>query len=71
LGANAEQLKGRGKEAAGTLTGDKRLEREGKADRAAASAKQKVRDVARKVDYVIDAAREKAVGATEGSRESS
>lgn len=38
----AEEIKGRLKEAAGDLTGDKSLEREGKLDRASAAAKKTV-----------------------------
>ena len=47
----AEDLKGRVKEAAGDLTDDKDLEREGKADQAAASIKDKADDA---VDAVKD-----------------
>ncbi|HXF36077.1 MAG TPA: CsbD family protein [Actinomycetota bacterium] len=48
-----EEAKGRLKEAAGDLTDDERLEREGKADRAAAKAKGKAKEV---VDKAKDAA---------------
>ena len=44
-----DETKGRAKEAAGDLTGDEKLEREGKVDRAAADVKDKVSDVADKV----------------------
>ena len=47
--ANMDEAKGRVKEAAGNLTGDKDLENEGKVDRAAGSVKEKVGDVADKV----------------------
>lgn len=48
----ADELKGRAKEAAGDVTGDKSLENEGKADRAAG----KVKDVVDKAtDTVKDA----------------
>ncbi len=46
-----DELKGRAKEAAGSLTGDKDLKREGKADQAAASVKDAVGDA---VDSVKD-----------------
>ena len=46
-----DDLKGRAKEAAGSLTNDKDLKREGKADRAAASVKDTVGNV---VDAVKD-----------------
>ena len=36
-----DQVKGRAKEAAGVLTGDEKLEREGKLDRAAGNVKEK------------------------------
>ena len=48
----SDELKGRVKEAAGVLTGDKRLKREGKADQAVGKVNQKVEKV---VDKVKDA----------------
>jgi uncharacterized protein YjbJ (UPF0337 family) len=48
----SDELKGRVKEAAGALTGDKRLKREGKADQAVGKIKQKVEKV---IDKVKDA----------------
>ena len=48
----SDELKGRVKEAAGILTGDKRLKREGKADQAVGKIKQKVEKV---IDKVKDA----------------
>jgi uncharacterized protein YjbJ (UPF0337 family) len=48
----SDELKGRVKEAAGALTGDKKLKREGKADQAVAKIKQKVEKV---IDKVKDA----------------
>ena len=47
--ANMDEAKGRVKEAAGDLTGDKDLKNEGKVDRAAGSVKDKVGDIADKV----------------------
>jgi uncharacterized protein YjbJ (UPF0337 family) len=49
---NTDEIKGRVKEAAGDLTDDRDLEREGKVDRAAGKAKDKVGDV-------VDAVKEK------------
>jgi uncharacterized protein YjbJ (UPF0337 family) len=49
MGGKTDQLKGRVKEAAGVLTGDKRLEREGKVDRAVGSIKEKLGEVAEDV----------------------
>ena len=50
--ASKDELKGRAKEAAGKLTDDHELQREGKVDRAAGKAKEtvdKVKDKAKKV----------------------
>jgi uncharacterized protein YjbJ (UPF0337 family) len=44
--ANTDETKGRLKEAAGDLTGDKDLKREGKVDRATGAAKDKLDDAA-------------------------
>jgi len=49
--ANKDEVKGRAKQSAGVLTGDKDLEREGKADRVAGAVKEKV-DEAR--DWIAD-----------------
>lgn len=54
----SDELKGRAKEAAGALTGDKKLSREGKADQAVGKVKQeakKVKDnVKKKIDDALD-----------------
>jgi uncharacterized protein YjbJ (UPF0337 family) len=44
-----DEAKGRTKEAAGDLTDDEKLKREGKVDRAVSSVKEKVDDVADKL----------------------
>ena len=44
--ANTDEAKGRLKEAAGDLTGDKDLKREGQVDRATGAVKDKVDDAA-------------------------
>ena len=49
----SDELKGRVKEAAGALTGDSKLKREGKADQAAGKIKQKVEKVIDKVKDVL------------------
>jgi uncharacterized protein YjbJ (UPF0337 family) len=49
----ADKLKGQTKEAAGDLTGDKDLKREGKVDRASGSVKDKVGDAGDKVKDAI------------------
>lgn len=48
-----DDLKGRVKEAAGDLTGDDGLQREGKVDQATGTVKDKVGDAADKVKDVI------------------
>jgi uncharacterized protein YjbJ (UPF0337 family) len=47
-----EEMRGRAKEAAGDLTGDEDLQREGKVDKTSASIKDKVSDAA---DSIKDA----------------
>jgi uncharacterized protein YjbJ (UPF0337 family) len=58
MGEKADEAKGRVKEAAGDLTGDKDLEREGKMDQAGATVKEKtgkaVDKTKEKVDDVLD-----------------
>jgi uncharacterized protein YjbJ (UPF0337 family) len=46
---NKDEAKGRVKEAAGSLTGDEDLKREGKVDRASGQAKEGVEKVADKI----------------------
>ena len=53
MGENVDKGKGRVKEAAGDLTGDKDLKREGKVDRAAGNVKDKVGDAADKVKDTV------------------
>jgi len=57
MSEKTEDLKGRAKEAAGSLTDDDKLRREGKLDQASASAKEKAEDavdaVKDKVDRVL------------------
>jgi uncharacterized protein YjbJ (UPF0337 family) len=49
----ADKTKGRVKEAAGTLTGDDKLKREGKIDRGAGTVKDKVAEAADKVKDTV------------------
>jgi uncharacterized protein YjbJ (UPF0337 family) len=49
MGDRIDEAKGRTKQAAGDLTDDEKLKREGKIDRAVSSVKDKVDDVADKV----------------------
>jgi uncharacterized protein YjbJ (UPF0337 family) len=54
-----DEIKGRAKEAAGDLTDDKDLQREGKADRLAGKVKDAVDDTKDKVEDVVDKAKDK------------
>ncbi len=58
----AEELKGRGKEAAGSLTNDQSLKNEGKGDQAHAEGKQKITDAADAVKGKIDDVKDKLTG---------
>lgn len=53
-GGKTDEVKGRVKEAAGVLTGDEKLEREGKADQSAAKLKKGVEKVQKKAEEIID-----------------
>jgi uncharacterized protein YjbJ (UPF0337 family) len=53
MGENLDDAKGRVKEAAGDLTGDDDLQREGKIDQAAGTVKEKVGDAADKVKETV------------------
>jgi uncharacterized protein YjbJ (UPF0337 family) len=52
--ANEDDLKGRVKEAAGDLTGDKDLQREGQVDQATGKVKDKIDDVADKAKDAVN-----------------
>ena len=54
VSGKSDQVKGRVKEAAGALTGDKKLKREGKTDQAVGKVKQKLEKV---IDRTKDAVR--------------
>ena len=54
-----EEVKGRAKEAVGGLTGDKDLESEGKVDRRAGEAKEKLGHANEKIHEIVDKADEK------------
>jgi uncharacterized protein YjbJ (UPF0337 family) len=55
----AEQAKGRVKQAAGDLTGDDSLRREGKVDEASGKAKDALDDVKDKAEGMIDKVKDK------------
>ena len=54
MGANSDEMKGRAKEAAGDLTDNDDLKREGKVDQASGSAKKKIDKAKDKVQDVLD-----------------
>jgi len=56
---NTDDIKGRVKEAAGDLTDNERLQREGKADQAAGKVKEFVDDAKEKVEDAVDAVKDK------------
>jgi uncharacterized protein YjbJ (UPF0337 family) len=60
MAGKTDQAKGRAKEAVGSLTGDKDLKSEGKADRRAGEAKEKVDHAKDKVKEVVDKTKDKA-----------
>ena len=53
MGEHIDDVKGRVKEAAGDLTNDEKLQREGKVDQATATVKEKVGEVADKVKGLV------------------
>ncbi len=57
MGEKADKAKGRTKEAAGDLSGDRDLKREGKVDRASGSVKEKVSGAADKVKDAVSSKR--------------
>ena len=52
-GGKTEELKGRMKEAAGALTGDEKLKREGQFDQTVGRVKQKVDEIIDKVKETV------------------
>jgi uncharacterized protein YjbJ (UPF0337 family) len=54
VNTKTKQWKGRIKQAAGTVTGNKKLEREGRADRLSGEAKERVTQAKNKADELID-----------------
>jgi len=59
MGSNIDDAKGRVKEAAGDVTDNDKLKREGKADQAGAKVKDFVDDVKEKVEDAVDGVKEK------------
>ena len=62
MSGEMDQVKGRVKQAAGDLTVDSDLQREGERDEAAGKLKEKVEDVKDQVDDAIDTVKDKANG---------
>jgi uncharacterized protein YjbJ (UPF0337 family) len=60
--SNIDEAKGRVKEAAGDLTDNDELKREGKVDQAAADAKQHVEKAADKAGDAVDSIKDKLSG---------
>ena len=58
MSGNLDEAKGRAKEAAGALTGDKDLKAEGKGDQAAGKVKQAAEAAKDKVDDAVDAVKD-------------
>jgi uncharacterized protein YjbJ (UPF0337 family) len=61
-----EDMKGRVKEAAGDLTDDEKLKREGKVDRASAEVKEKVGEVADKAKEGVEKVKDKVQDKVQG-----
>ena len=61
MGEHIDEAKGRTKEAAGDLTDDEKLKREGKVDRAVSGIKDKIDDAADKVKEKVGTEDRKSV----------
>ena len=64
-----ENIKGRVKEAIGSLSGNKRTQAEGTVERTAGAANEKVGEVERKVDDAFDTERDRSVSREESDDE--
>lgn len=60
MGAKSDDIKGRAKEAAGDLTDNEDLQKEGKKDRASGKVKEKVEDAKDWVEDKVDKVRDKS-----------
>jgi uncharacterized protein YjbJ (UPF0337 family) len=69
MDANIDQVKGKVEEAAGSLTGNKDLESEGKADRRAGDAKEKLAHAKDKIEEVIDDVEAKVEGVVDRAKD--
>jgi uncharacterized protein YjbJ (UPF0337 family) len=59
MGSTFDDAKGRAKEAAGDVTDNDKLKREGKTDRAGAKVKDLAEDAKEKVENAVDAVKDK------------
>ena len=62
MGAKTKRWTGRIKQAAGTLSGNRKLEREGRAERRSAEAEERLTQARGKVDKMIDNAADAVKG---------
>lgn len=62
MSGEKDQAKGRVKEAAGSLTDDEDLKREGRTDQAAGDVKDKVGQAKEKIEGAVDSVRSKLTG---------
>jgi uncharacterized protein YjbJ (UPF0337 family) len=69
MAGKIEKSKGKVKEAVGSLTGNKKLESEGKIDRRAGEAKEKVGRMKSKVEGATEKAERKAVKAIDKTKD--
>ena len=70
MAGKSEQTKGQAKQAVGTLTGNKKLESEGKADRRSGQAKEKVHEVTDKAEGLLEKIEHKAGKVIDKAKES-
>jgi uncharacterized protein YjbJ (UPF0337 family) len=66
MSGKMDQVKGRAKEAAGVVVGDKKLENEGKVQRAAGDIKEKASEIADDVKKVTEKVVDKVKAAFKG-----
>jgi uncharacterized protein YjbJ (UPF0337 family) len=59
MGAESDQVKGKAEQAAGIVTGNEKLESQGKSDRSAGEAKEKIERAKDKVDAKVEHAKDK------------
>jgi uncharacterized protein YjbJ (UPF0337 family) len=69
MAGKIEKSKGKVKEAVGSLTGNKKLESEGKIDRRAGEAKEKIGHAKSKVEEAAEKAERKAVKAVDKAKD--